>query len=522
MRKFTKALALLLLVTLVFLSACQGAENPPSTAPSSDAATADGAATQDDSGELEEVELICYMAGMFPMPDQDMVFEEFNKMLKEKINATVDFRVFDWGTYADKMQTIISAGDEYDLCFTSNWSNDFVQNVAKGAFMPLDDLLTEYAPQLYASMPEGVWDGVRIDGQIYGVINQQVYATSPAVHVSQKALTESGYDESQYVIGDLLSLEPMIEYISTNYEDSFFQLNEWLLLATVCAGLEPLGGAIPAMLDVEDGKTIVNPFKTEGFIKGKTDLQYFNSKGYLRSEIRANYSDDFEVPAAEMGFNEELVYGIYGTYMPGYDAIMSQKYTPEDYGWQHGWPSIEPYVSANNIQATLMGINANSKNPERAMMLLELMNLPAQEGESYNELFNTFHFGLEGVHWEYTEDGRRHWITTEKYMPGVDWGFGCQFVAVPQDTMDVDVYVQQAEYNANAKLSPAFGFSFNPEPVKSEVANCSNIIAEYQRRLVLGTITDAEYDELVNKMDQAGADTIIAEMQAQLDAFFAA
>ncbi len=198
------------------------------------------------------------------------------------------------------------------------------------------------------------------------------------------------------------------------------------------------------------------------------------------------------------------------------------RFLPGDMGWQHGWPSIEPYISANNIQATLMGLSATSRNPERAMMLLELMSLPAQEGEAYNELFNTFHFGIEGTHWEYLEDGRRHQISTDLYFPGIDWGFGCQFSAVPQDTMDVDVYEQQAQYNANAKLSPAYGFAFNPAPVQDEIANCSNIIAEYQRRLALGTITDAEYDEFVARMDAAGADTIIAEMQAQLDAFLAA
>lgn len=509
-----------LIIAMMMLSVFAGCGGQSSSQETTAATqSSEAGTTGETAANLPEAKIIYYTGGVFPLPDQEMVFEEFNKMLKEKINATVDFRVFDWGSYPQKMQTVISSGDDYDICYTSNWANDFTQNMAKGAFMPLDDLLAKYGKQVYASMPDTIWDGVRINGKIYAVINQQVYASSPAVFLPEKVLKESGYDwKTQYVQGDLRSLEPLVEYMGTHYEHSYFFPD---FVATPLLGLEYLGGPIPAALDIKDGKTIVNPYKFPNFIKAIDDMQYYNSKGYTASDIRSAYPADL-VPADQMGTNPNAYLNITGTYMPGYDAIMSQGKQRDDPLWVTGWPSIEPFVSANNLLATLIGFSANSKNPERAMMMVELMNLPPQEGEKYNELFNTFCFGIEGVHWQYTDDGRRHWLKPmTSYMPNLDWGAGCQFNAVPEDTMDADVYEQQREYNAKAKLSPAFGFAFNPEPVKTEVANCTGIITEYKRRMDLGTITDAEYDQLVTKLDQAGADTIIKEMQSQLDAYLA-
>ena len=274
-------------------------------------------------GELPEVELVYYTLGTWPLPDQDAVFAEFNKMLKEKINATVDFRVFDTGSYDQKMQTVIGSGGYYDFCYTSNWSNNFISNVSKGAFLPLDDLLTEYAPNLYASMPEEIWDSVRIDGKIMAAINQQVYASCPAVYLRKHVLEESGYDwQTQYKKGDLRSLEPLIKYIHDNYEKSFFWAD---YVSTPLIGYEYLGGALPAALDLQgDGKTIVNPFKEDRFKDTVKILQDYNSKGYTASEIRSAYASD-PIPFGQMGTSEDGYLAITGTYMPGYDAIIRKK-----------------------------------------------------------------------------------------------------------------------------------------------------------------------------------------------------
>ncbi len=57
----------------------------------------------------------------------------------------------------------------------------------------------------------------------------------------------------------------------------------------------------------------------------------------------------------------------------------------------------EPFISASAPSATVTTIGANSKNPERAMMYIELMNTD-------DLLFNTVAWGEQGVDYESISD----------------------------------------------------------------------------------------------------------------------
>ena len=482
-------------------------------------ATSTTAALDSSANTLDEVEIIWYLAGSWPQRDQEEVFAEFNRMLKEKINATVDFRALGFGEFDPKIQAVIASGEAYDICFTSNWVNDYLQNVSKNAFMPINDLLETYAPKFYDSIPRPYWGAVTIEEKIYAAIGLQVVASAPAVNTYKYLIDESGYDhEKQYIPGDLLSLEPLFKYIYDTYGGYFLMPDS---TGGILVGLEfPGGSTIPVALDLSDGKTIVKIYEFPSYIKFVNDLRYFNSQGYMRSDIRSAYPDDAantSVAAEQYGYPDEYVY-IGGTYMPGYDSMVSSSYEKD--GWKTGWPVCTPLVSSSAIQATLTGFNVNARNPERAMMMLELLNLPPQEGEIFNRIFNTLAFGIENKHWSYVESGLRHWIDIDGYCPNNDWGaIGNQFNAVPDETKEPDIYEQHRKYNLSSQVSPIMGFAFDPTPVRTEVANCAGVQTEYSRRIILGTITDAEYNEMVAKYEQSGTDVIVAEMQRQLDAW---
>ena len=58
-----------------------------------------------------------------PQKDVDLVEEELNKYLKDKINATVNMVMLDPGQYNDKVSTMIKSG-EYSPIYTENSSDD--------------------------------------------------------------------------------------------------------------------------------------------------------------------------------------------------------------------------------------------------------------------------------------------------------------------------------------------------------------------------------------------------------------
>ncbi|MGG4049983.1 extracellular solute-binding protein, partial [Paenibacillus favisporus] len=106
-------------------------------------------------------------------PDQQKVQDEVNKIVKEKINATVKLMPVSIGDYVQKMNTVLAAGEKFDILWTGYMLKP-EELVRKGAIQPLDDLLNQYAPELKSDVPQVMWDGLSVDGKIYGIPNQQI------------------------------------------------------------------------------------------------------------------------------------------------------------------------------------------------------------------------------------------------------------------------------------------------------------------------------------------------------------
>lgn len=71
------------------------------------------------------------------------------------------------------MQVVINTGDEWDLCFTCSWANDYLQNAQKGAFLELDDLLKEEGSEMYDKIDSRFWEAAKVGGKIYGVPSEK-------------------------------------------------------------------------------------------------------------------------------------------------------------------------------------------------------------------------------------------------------------------------------------------------------------------------------------------------------------
>ena len=99
--------------------------------------------------------------------------------------------------------------------------------------------------------------------------------------------------------------------------------------------------------------------------------------------------------------------------------------------------------------------------------------------------------------------------------------FGRQLNDAQKDTVAKQNLIFEADKTATP--SPVTGFTFDPESVKTELANCSAIITEMVPVLGAGAADPAEYlPQFLQRLKDAGVDTIIAEKQAQLDAWHAA
>lgn len=500
------ALALCLIMALSLVACAQKGESPANDTkePVADTPTDASGMPAEPTGEREEVTLKWYVAGSGPQADTAAVLEEVNKYLKEKLNCKLEIIETDFGNYDQKMQMVISSGEEFDLCFTAHWSNNFYTNVSRNAFLELDELLGTYAPDLKAIVPESGFDACRVNGNLYGIPNMQIWAMTNDLQINKAVAEEYNFDTSS--VKSLADAEPLFAAYKADHPESYpLGCNNQGILGyyTFNMGYDELAGRhIPGVILLEDDSLeVVNQFKLPQVKELFSMLYDWGQKGYIRPDA-ATVAD----PAPDMKNGLNIAF-LTGTYKPS-----SQEMNKMTYGCELVDCLVsESWLPTSGITATMTAISRTSKHPDRAMEFLNLLNTDAY-------LYNLITQGIEGKHYEKLDGNFIRPIEGSGYMPNADWMYGNQFLAYLKEGQGEDDWDITRELNANAKPSPAMGFVFDPVPVQNEIASCSAVTGEYVVGFSTGVLNpDQVMDEFLNKLDQAGADTIIAEVQRQLD-----
>ncbi len=440
--------------------------------------------------------------------DLPLIQAEMNKIIKEEINAEVELKFIDPGSFNERLRTTIAAAEDFDITFTSHWAGDFYGYVARGAFLPITDLVQQYAPKTFASMPDEFWGAVTIGGDVYGVPNYQIVARQNGVGVQKEMLNKYNFNLNN--VNKLEDIEPLLKQLKEGEPQNkviFLMSKSGLWGETlVYYGIEDIGSRhTPGASYIDDPFKVINQFESNEFKQHIELMRSWYLSGYIQRDA-ATFNDPLSL------MKSGNVLAIWNNTKPG---------DTEEIKVLFGGNEMEikvldvPFVTTNNIAATLQAINRNSKNPERAMMLLELIN-------NHKELFNIMVFGIEDKHYKKIGENRIEPIKDSGYFPNRAWSFGNQFNAFLVPGQDDDVWEQTILLNQSAKASQLLGFVFNPEPVNSEIAQSQSVIDEFGPALWTGSVDPDEYlQEFLDKLASAGADRIIAEKQAQIDAWLA-
>ena len=165
-----------------------------------------------------------------------------------------------------------------------------------------------------------------------------------------------------------------------------------------------------------------------------------------------------------------------------------------------------------------MAINASSKNPERALMAIELL----RSNEEINKL--TW-YGVEGEH--YTADGDEYYTPTEKSsnFPAGEvcpWGWYSSKYAMTSTTEPAIVQETIDKWKENDTVdNPLTAFTFDDSEVKNEMSAVGNVVTQYGVPIDLGMVDDVEaaVKEYRTKLSEAGLDKIIEKCKEQVADF---
>ena len=209
--KLTKLLSLILaaVMTLSLLAGCSG-DKPAEGDKTPDASSSSNESPKNNDENTDEIIELNFYIMNSPTNDQERVMEKANAIIEKEIGAHLNLIFIDPGMYAEKINLMISSGEEFDLCFMANWGDmNFFENASKGAFVPMNDLFEQYAPQTYSRIPEALWQGVTVNGDIYGSVNYQQWgvAARKGYQVRMDIAEEAGFDWKE--LKDKPALEAM-------------------------------------------------------------------------------------------------------------------------------------------------------------------------------------------------------------------------------------------------------------------------------------------------------------------------
>ncbi|WP_164779731.1 ABC transporter substrate-binding protein [Paenibacillus kobensis] len=523
-KRWSTALALLGVLTLV-ISGCgsnngnnddKGAQ-PSGSVKEQDKASGDAVAGNPDIAKFRKLKV--YTVGNFPQPDSKAVVEEINKYLKEKINAEIDFQGLPWSSWSEKMALAYQSGEQVDLTFAPSWG-DFANNVAKGAFLPLDDLLGQYGKGITDSLDPRFLEGGKVDGKIYAIPTNKEIGESHTIMLRKDLVDKYGFDINS--IHTLEDLEPWLETIKKNEPGlspiwlsgsgsdtlSYFDKTKKSMEENFRYELV-IGAPGGIVLDTKTDKMIVSTMDSEATIYRLKLYNDWFKKGYINKDAATTKT------SAEDALKAGKTWMKFGSDKPDSDKEDSLATGVE----LVKLVGNDPELSTASISNSMMAIGRTSVDPARTMMLLNLLHTD-------KKLINLIDFGVEGR--QYVKvDGQDNFIklpdgvatrTDTGWAPGVEWMFGNQMLTHLWEGESADKWEKFKAYNDRAHKVKSFGFSFNTDPVKTEVSIVNNIIKEYRPILETGSLdTDKVIAEYNAKLKANGIEKIVAEAQKQYD-----
>lgn len=460
-----------------------------------------GCTEKQETAQNGTVNLKIYQLGTKP-DDWAEVEAAFNKLALEDIGVTTTWEFIPSGSFQEKMNVIMAAGEEFDICF-SGFANKLSTAVRNKGFMGISELIKTECPELMDAIPSYWWDAATVDGEIYAVPNQQVAAMPSGVWIYKRLADKYNIDMSQ--VKCLRDIEPILETLKKNEPNLYPFRAHAATHAEIMDETQDEYEKVTTVLyfrrDDPECK-LINYYELPEYYEAVKTLNEWWKKGYIRKDIVSVLDDNSDFKAKKYGLDT-------GSWKPGVEVEAIKNQGEEIVYAIYN----ENVVSTSNCDSTMFAISRTCKNPKEAIRLLHYINTDV---EAYNILAS----GIEGKHYDKLEDGRIKIKEGNTYPIGAGWKWGNQFNAYVTDTQDMDVWEQTKKLNEEAPVSPLMGFRVDRTSIATELAQISGVIAEYSA--IQYDDYEKLYPEFLKRLDEAGLPKVKDEYQKQINAFLKA
>ncbi|MFD1179117.1 DUF3502 domain-containing protein [Paenibacillus puldeungensis] len=525
MTHWKKALSLLLVgVMMLVLAACgSGGKEGAGSGSGGNASNGKGTSANKGADTSKFVKVSYLVLGDKPKNGQfEKVLAEVNKIMKEKINAELEWKWIEWADWQTKYNLALASGEAVDLITIGTDWLDTWGNAQRGAFMNLDDLLPKYAQETWKSIPKEDWDESKFGGKIVLIPeNDYTQWVNHGFFYRGDWAKEAGITEP---IKDWEGIEKYLQYI----KDHKPEVIPW----DAASGTQTWGGFTQSYTDelelpistgflpvfttksYDERYTVTSPVFEDVFLKYATMMKSWADKGFWREDALNNKNNNRDALKAGLS---------------GLDQHHTQTFSGLRVDMDKAQPGSElqmfPFArtrSTNLMELSIThggtSVGAHSKNPERALMAYDLIR-------NNEQIYHLINYGIEGVQYE-LKDGKR--TRPAGYDDAKDgfyadfWGGRVDKFEIPSvSTWDQIEETLYAEYDKIKKPYVYGQFVFDKTPVEAELTAISQVTGELGPAIVLGKAGDPAkaVEEFRSKLKQAGYDKVLAELQKQMDAY---
>lgn len=500
MKKFHKAATLMLAAAMAATAFAGCGDNGGSSNSGSSTNSTGGSSAA--SGETVA------LTAAFPGQEsngQAAVLEAVNKAAQaDGVNVTVTVKFLD--DYWNKLALAVAGGESYDIAWAH--SSTLSDLVSKKVYQPIDEALQSNGQDLLANTPDYVLKG--------GTVNEKVYALPRVIPMTAFNNTWNirGDIREKYNIPEIKTIEDLEAYFDA------ILANEPDMYAIVGSNMQPMypvyadyyfpigdGGVNPVYIDPTDSSYTVKSFwDSEAFTKVCEKRKEWYDKGYLPV-------DSSNLESEDTGFDYGMVGCVAANLMRASERIDTFLTNVPD--GKIETVLLEPetrhiYMAGDNMLA----VPSTSKHVNEAVAFI---NWFKKDQENYD----LWSYGVEGTNYTLTDGAVDVSATAEANIYSMNtWMWNDIRLARFSANYPKEDIEALKTWDEGADVTPFVGFTVDQSKIKSQISQVTAVMNEYAQNLGKG-VTDINEvrDEIMEKMNAAGLQDIITEVQAQVDAY---
>ena len=475
---------------------------------------------EEEAGELDLSELatvVMYQIGDEPQ-DLQTVLDALNEKLVAELNTKLEFQFSTWVDWSPKYANILTTVGA-DMCYAASWANYALYSTG-GAFLDVEPLMKNYAPDLWNWIGEDKMNGMKVQGKIYGIPNMWDEYVMCGIAYRKDLADKYGvpYPESlelaeEYFQG-IHEADPDQGIIYNGASDAssvgtFATIGGSLMLYKYPEGAPNKFGY---QFDYENPSVLWDYWFDDAFVEDAKLFKKWCDAGWWSRSCLSAEADQ------EALQNNRAVAFISGCNANKYVGWVND--VADKDGWELGWfdyAETNGYCFPCHPNHNLTAIINGTKYPERCVKVVEYLMM----NEEANKLVQC---GIEGVHYTINDDGLCEMITDSGYgYEACDtWQLrNADFkLQRPTDVLLQECFDHEKELSQNRKypdINITDAFAENYEPYSTERTAVQNVISQYLNPIFAGLVDDPEaaVEEFRGLVKDAGLDTIREEFNKQ-------